>query len=377
MGRSAYRLKKKKKMNPLIIVGIIVIVVIAGFIGCQLFGINLFATLSGERSKEPTSFLDINELNSGKAYVWHHNGGNLEVELSSKADSFLFFSCIKGDYNFKNQELEEGVEHPRSIWVSPDIDDSIPTVMKDDLLIYVSRTAVPDGIIFERFADYGYSIGLSNMLKDGGGHYYIEYAAVDEDDYKYYLDLNSDAKQLSSLEAIEKLYLDKVGKTKIREDNVSDGGTVLGLTKDKSYVCEFYTGTYYQDFKLTANIHTFSSLERFTSFEYEFMHSNFIVISIPDYFKSGYYFVNGIGLFRYVADNDAATYNGKAYDENIDWNNPIIVYNENGEVIENPSDPDFVKTTADLNKSDAGVEIQIDGAKEKNSEEAPKEVNGP
>lgn len=57
---------------------------------------------------------------------------------------------------------------------------------------------------------------LSNMIKDGGGHYYIEYSAVDEDDYKFYLDMNSDASQLTSLEAIEKLYLDKVGTTKVK-----------------------------------------------------------------------------------------------------------------------------------------------------------------
>lgn len=369
-------MKKKKKINPLMIVGIIVAVLVVIAIGSQIFGINLFATLSGENSKVPTSFSDVNELSSGKAYVWHHEGGNIEDDLSGKVASNVFFTCIKGDYNFKNQELEEGVEHPRSIWISSDTDDSIPTVTKDDLLIYISSTAVPNGIIFERFADYGYSIGLSNMIKDGGGHYYIEYATVDEDDYKYYLDMNSDASQLSSLEAIEKLYLDKVGSTKVRENNVSDGGTVLGLTKDKSYVCEFYTGTYYQDFKLTANIHTFSSLERFTSFEYEFMHSNFIVISIPDYFKSGYYFVNGVGLFRYVASSDEATYNGEAYDENIDWNDPIIVYNENGEVIEDPSDPDFLKQTTDLNKSDAGVDITVDGETKKSNEEATKEVNG-
>lgn len=375
MEGSACRLKRKKRMNPLVIVGIVVAVIVAIVVGCQIFGVDLFATLSGESAKIPTEFNDVNDLSSGKAYVWHHEGGNIEDDLSSAVDKNVFFTCIKGDYNFKKQELELGVEHPRSIWIPSDMDDLIPTVTKDDLLIYISSTAVPDGIVFERFADYGYSIGLSNLIKDGGGHYYIEYAAVDEDDYKYYLDMNSDASQLSSLAAIEKLYLDKVGNTKVRENNVSDGGTVLGLTKDKSYVCEFYTGTYYQDFKLTANIHTFSSLERFISYEYEFMHSNFIVITIPEYFKSGYYFVQGVGLVRFVSDSDAAIYNGKAYDKNIDWNDPIIVYNENGEVIEDPSDPDFVRQTTDLDKSDAGVDITVDGAKKQGSEDDGKEGN--
>lgn len=357
-------MKKKKKKNPLIIIGIISAVLIAIVIICSICGINLFATLSGESAGKPTSFSNVNDLESGKAYVWHHEDGDIEQDLKSSCKEDIFFSCIKGDYNFKKKELEEAIEHPRSIWILSDEDDTIPTVTSKDLLIYVSSTEVPDGILFERFADYGYSIGVSNLIADGGGHYYIEFASTDEDDYKYYVDMNSDAAQVSELEPITKLYLDKIGKTRVEKDNVSDGGSVLGLTKDKSYVCEFYTGTYYQDFQMTANIHSFSSLERFTSYEYEFMHSNFIVISIPEYFKSGYYFVNGVGLFRYVSDADVGSYNGKAYDENIDWNDPIIIYNENGEMIENPSDPDFVAPTI-LDYSDPGIDEEVEGAKKR------------
>ena len=92
----------------------------------------------------------------------------------------------------------------------------------------------------------------------------------------------------------------------------------------KQYVCEFYTGTFYQDFLLTANIHSFGSMERFVSCDYEFMHSTFIVIEIPEYFTSGYYFINGVGLFRYVDDEDKEIYNGEAYDAAIDWNEPLL-----------------------------------------------------
>lgn len=192
-----------------------------------------------------------------------------------------------------------------------------------------------------------------NALVAAGGHYYFEYAVSDENDYKYYIDDKSDAKQLTELEAIAKIYLDKVGKIKVNEDSVSEGGTVLGLEKDKKYVCEFYTGTYYQDFMLTANIHSFGSMERFVSYNYEFMHSTFIVIEIPEYFKSGYYFINGVGLFRYVADKDADTYNKEAYDASIDWNDPIIIYDENGEVIFDPSQPEYYGNK--YQESDSGI----------------------
>ena len=161
----------------------------------------------------------------------------------------------------------------------------------------------------------------------------------------------------------------------MNKDTVSDGGTVIKLKKDKTYTCEFYTGTFYQDFNLQANIHSFGSFERFVSYDYEFMHSNFIAVKIPDYFVSGYYFVNGVGLFRYVSDSDAGKYNGEAYDENINWNEPMILYNEDGTVLFDPSDPDrFEKDIDDM--SDPGDEGDVDINVPINIEEKEEDTSG-
>lgn len=360
-------MKRKRSINPLFVLIGITVVIVAVIFGLNLLGFNTFQTLSGMTEGKGTSFNSVNQLESGKAYVWHHDGGNIEDDLDGFAEKDVFFTCITGDYNFKNKEKEEELDYPRSIWVSSDEDESIPTVSEGDYLIYVSDTEVPDGILFERFADYGYTIGISNLMKDGGGHYFIEFSDTDEDDYKYFVDMNSDASQVAELDPITRLYLDKVGKVNVREDSVSDGGTVLGLDKNKSYVCQFYTGTFFQDFAMTANIHSFSSMERFTSYEYEFKHSNFIVIKIPEYFKSGYYFVNGVGLFRYVDSANAKSYNGKSYDAGIDWNDPIILYNEDGSVKYDPSDPDFEEKQIE-EQSDPGIDEEEVEAIEGNSE---------
>lgn len=334
-------------------------------VSCMTFslgGCGLFDTMLSMSEGTPTSFSSAYDLKSGKAYVWHNEGGDIEEDIKSGAGKDIFFACITGDYNFKGTEIEDISMYPRSIWIDSSVDSQIPTVTSSDRLIYVSKTEVPEAIIFERFADYGYTIGVSNMIADAGGHYYIEYAVSDEEDYKYYLDITSDAAQLTELEIVTKLYLDKVGDLKVDEESVSDGGTVLGLEKDKQYVCEFYTGTYYQDFLLTANIHSFSSMERFVSYDYEFMHSTFIVIEIPEYFTSGYYFINGVGLFRYVDDENLNIYNGEAYDAAIDWNEPLIIYNEVGEVIYDPSNPDYFEPEMEF---DTGVsEEELNKAEE-------------
>lgn len=316
----------------------VVALLLAAAMTVSLTGCGLFETMSGMSKDKPTSFSNVNDLESGKAYVWKDAEGD-DINKAHAKD--VFFTCITGDINFKGDEMADVYQYPRSIWMGEADDKLIPTVTSKDKLLYVSETTVPTSIIFERFADYGYTIGVSNMIADGGDHYYIPYAESDESDYKYYVDMQSDAAQIIAFDTISRLYLDKVGKERVNKDTTSDGGTVTGLTKGKSYVCEFYTGTFYQDFKLTANIHSFGTLERFVSFDYEFLHSNCIAITIPEYFKSGYYFVNGVGLFRYVSDEDLSAYNGEAYDENIDWNDPIIIYDENGFVVYDPSDPDF------------------------------------
>lgn len=317
----------------------VVAVLMMAALSVSLSGCSVFQTLEGQTEDKPNEYSNVYELSSGKAYVWEHEGEtDIRNDLSQdRVGDPVFFACPLGDINFKGDELSDIDQYPRSIWIPSDIDDQIPTVTSKNALIYISDTTVPEEIIFERFADYGYSIGVSNMEADGGGHYFITYAETDEDDYKYYVDMKSEAAQVTEFDTIARLYLDKVGGMEVNEDTVSDGGTVMNLEKDKSYICEFYTGTFYQDFKLKANIHSFGKLERFVCHDYEFLHANCIKIEIPEWFKSGYYFVQGVGLFRYVTDEDLLAYNGKAYDPGINWNDPIKQYDEYGVCIFDPS----------------------------------------
>ena len=296
-------------------------------------------TLEGVSKVAEYGYSNAYDLKSGKLYVWD-NKDEEDIRNDLKKDregENVFFLCPMGDINFKGDELEDISHYPRSIWFDSGSDSEIPTVTKDTALIYVSESKVPKEIVFERFADYGYTIGISNLSPDGGGHYYIVYAETKEDDYKYYVDLKSDAKDVTEFKDIDRLFLDKVGGISVDERTVSSGGTVMGLLKDKSYICEFYTGTFYQDFKLTANIHAFGSLERFVLYDYEFLHANCIRINIPEWLKSGYYFVEGAGLFRYVSEEDERRFNGSSYDGGIDWNEPIKKYDEYGVCIFDPS----------------------------------------
>lgn len=122
---------------------------------------------------------------------------------------------------------------------------------------------------------------------------------------------------------------------------------------DATYICEWYTGTYYQDYEMTANIHPFVAFETFKTYDYEFLHSNCISITIPSWFTTGYYYVQDLGLFRYVSEEDAASYNGDPYDASIDWNQTVIEYDENGKVIYDPTSEYNDTSTSTITDSDS------------------------
>lgn len=333
-------MKKKLLIVVLFVVLVIVFLFLNGTLSFETYGQN-----EETISKNVTT---VDDLKDGCFYVWHNDSeSDIATDLNGSFSSDVFRICPEGEINWEKNDF---IEH--TLWFTSENDYEIPTLYEGDVLVYISSTTVPfSGVEWERFADYGYTVGVSNMIGDESGHYRIENS--DGKGYKGYLSKNSDAFVVNDFVNISYLFLDKIGKVPIRDNNVSEGGTVLGLSKDQKYVCEWYTGTYYQDYELTANMHAFSSLETFTTYDYEFLHSNCIEINIPEWFKTGYYYIQGAGLFRYVSDEDKGLYSGESYDENINWNDPIILYDEEGKCIYDPSTGlDYRNSTSDNNTTE-------------------------
>lgn len=321
-------MKKKHLILILIVVGIIVF--------CYLMissGVITFGTFS-QNDETKTQTASVDDLKDGCYYVWHNDKkSDISDDLNGLADADVFKICPAGSINWDDDTF---VDH--TIWFLSSNDNEIPTLYDGDKLLYVHSSDIPyKEITWERFADYGYTIGVANLIGDKSGHYHIENS--DGNGFEGYVYSGSDVNQLNEyFSSLSTLFLDKVGGASVRKDSVSTGGTVLNLEKDKSYVCEWYTGSKYQDFKMQANVHAFGTLESFTTYDYEFLHSNVIEITIPEWFKTGYYYILDVGLFRYVSNGDKMLYNGKAYDSSVNWNDPIILYDEDGNVIYDPSE---------------------------------------
>lgn len=301
----------KKKI---IIIAVVVVIIVAAVIVMGLSS----TTLSSMSDSSSKVVEDQAELESGNFYVKEGN--------SYKKADFK-------DYTFKGKEINEDGSEERGIFFNVDEED-IPTVTSQDELLYISKTDVPQEFIFERFRDDGISIGLANLIKDESNHYYFPLNENDDSDYESYVDMESDVKAVTKLENVSRLYIDQVGDIKVNPDTVTKGGVIKGLESCKEYIATFYTGTLYQDFKVNSNIHTFTSMESIKSYDYDFLHSNVIRVKIPEYFKSGYYLVNGIGFFRYLKDSDIGR-------TDVFINDPMIIYDEYGFVVYDPSDESY------------------------------------
>lgn len=319
--------------------------VVAAFLGLYSAGIINFGTASDlEGDGEDMEVLySIDDLEDNRFYVWHNPNGTLAGDLSGTTDLSVFTLCPVGLVNWNDND-----EAHRTVWFNSGDDWQIPTLYPGDSLIYISRTSVPgeanDGLIeWERFADYGYTIGVTGLIEDESGHFFMPASDDSDNILEGYINPETDAYDISTYESFvnSRVYVDRIGSIDVRSGLVSDGGTILNLTEGKEYLCKLYKGTYVSDFKLTASVHAFCSLESFNTSDWEFVanDSNLntirscVTMTIPAELKTGYYYLNGIGFFRYVSMADLSTYNGRPYDPKVDWNDPIILRDEETNMI--------------------------------------------
>ncbi|MBQ6132681.1 MAG: hypothetical protein IJI65_00850 [Lachnospiraceae bacterium] len=302
------------KKKPLIILVLVVVAIVVFYVLIQKGVIKLESYSDTEKEKEITSIKAIPLLESNKVYVYHGSSLEKDAEGYDQTEGD-FIECGYSTINFEVSDSyrKSNADKTRVVWVSESDERKVPTLDANngDKLVYSylsTREILP--ISLERYYNNGYTIGVSNLKPDDGGHIILSVSSK-EKDAKSYVNIQSDAMQVNELaQQFEDgvIYLDAIGGKKLSGDNLTAGGAVQGLEKGGSYVCNFYTGTYFQDFVLTSDHVCYSGFpdEFFNLYRYNFLHSNIIEIEIPDFFKSGYYFVNGLGMIRYIAKGDTA-----------------------------------------------------------------------
>ncbi len=200
--------------------------------------------------------------------------------------------------------------------------EKVPTLYEDDSLIYYTSENLNETFVIERFEDFNYSIGLSNLERLESGRYAFSAIKDDEENSNEknpYINPDSDAARLFDI-GKSQVIIDNIGGAQLRSGNISRGGVIIGLEKDKYYATDVYKGSEIESYVLKADTRMLTSMEIYKITNYTFLRSKILKINLPDYFNNGYYMINGKGIFRYVA--------GKSYTEKTDFNIPNEVPEE-------------------------------------------------
>ena len=270
---------------------------------------------------------------------------NLQNNMFYVKSGDSFYPLYMGKTTIGNDSLiAKEVDSSRIISFTED-EANIPTLYKDDSLIYYTTNQVPT-FTWERFKDQGYSVGMYNLQPTESGNVQFEVGTS-------MTNANSDAYAgLSQIELEESVIIvDQVAGKSISSDDLSDCGSITGLKADEQANIDIYVGTQHYTIESTVDTRILSSMELYETTEYNLLPEGYASIVVPDYFLSGYYLINGVGVVRYVNNNRSEGIS------NIDFSTPYWYEDENGnkytyqewlaltgEVTEEENDPDYTFT---------------------------------
>lgn len=177
----------------------------------------------------------------------------------------------------------------RVAWTMQD-ESLVPTMYSDGLIAYKSRSAAVSNINIERFKDIGYSIGLYNAEVDMDGYIKFKYSSSVVKDSDLYTQLEEYKSYDLRIVTINGEFV---------KDNLDLSGCIEGLEHDKTYTIEFYAGTQFLSIDVKADVKFYTSYEMYYVDSSADTTNGYVAIEMPDDAKSGYYYVNGKGFFRY------------------------------------------------------------------------------
>lgn len=171
----------------------------------------------------------------------------------------------------------------------------VPEHYKGELIAYASGEDELTDITLERFKDMGYSFGIYGGTIQNDGYYHLNMrdkkSAVGSQMEQAITETQSDDIRIKSIDGIN--VSDKMVDP--------DSGIFLGLERGKSYKIEFFAGTYYYEADIKADTHYLQSYEMYT-YDEEYLadtKNGYVSFETPENLKSGWYNVNGMGVFQY------------------------------------------------------------------------------
>lgn len=228
--------------------------------------------------------------------------------------SFILTLPLKGSGKSGRPENSISKENlKRVLYAGPYEDTLIPTHYKGEIVAQASRGAQWDDVFLERYKDMGYSVGFYNATYDQTENS-LNFSTSD-----HMIKGTSLAEAFADLES-QDIRVVEVNHNPLSPDNADfDSGILINMQQGETYTLSFYSGTYYHEMDVVADTQMFQSYELY-SYSVDYISdtpNGYRCFNTPSVLKSGYYAIDGWGLFRYV---DYEKGGGNV--ENTDYNEP-------------------------------------------------------
>ena len=174
-------------------------------------------------------------------------------------------------------------------------DDAIPTLYKNDTLIYVTNEAI-SSFTWERYLDCGYSIGIYGFSLNNSDK-------ITTGDLSTYSPLSSITAQLSKnqIPNLGGIVFDKINGTPLSKSYLNESaGIITGMSKNANAQIDAFIGTTHVPMTASADTRYFQAFELYNSTKYSLSTDGYAIIEIPNYLKSGYYLLNNKGFVKFV-----------------------------------------------------------------------------
>lgn len=281
------------------------VLLLSGLAMCIALTTGCSTNASGSGGNEDKANAYLEKMEEGKYYVLHQDKSFQEVYW--------------GAATFDEEDVVSSPNDNRVIWFDESMYKQIPTLYQGDELVYRTTDEIVETFNFERFEDFGYSVGLCGLKETDSGRYSI---STDKDDNNTFPGGDTDELLLLDNDTV---IIDTLGGKALRAPVTTENGvklnspvsrcnSILNLKKDVTYKAEIYEGTELKEYNFRADKRIMASMEVRETNDFTFEQEVIMNINIPSDFHNGYYMINGMGVFRYV--------NGTSYSENDDFNIP-------------------------------------------------------
>lgn len=195
----------------------------------------------------------------------------------------------KGNANSKTIALDES-----RIMATLADDKKIPVHYSNEFIAFPSDKLEFSEVTLERFEDLGYTIGCYGGTVTKEGYLHIDKDSGLVENSNFYTILEDIAAKDIRISMID-------GKPLDTDAIRTSCGVLTGLEKDKTYKIGYYVGTRYFEKNIVADTKIYAAYEMFMygSDYITDTPNGYMSFNTPSNLKSGYYNINGTGLFKY------------------------------------------------------------------------------